>query len=342
MQKKAIKQLTREDIEGLNITHKSDIPPLEPIITVDGKIYAFKGGLSMVTGKTGSGKSTVLRLFISLALLQTPGQKTFEDLTFDVTPANGKPVIYLNTEMPDSSLKRRVHDAVLHDLDLKHTPPNFKTLQLIDHSYEERKEFISKILELYPDTHLLLIDGGADTVSSVNEEKQSVDAIEELNQLANRYKTTIINVVHENKGNGLSRGHYGQHSERKSSGVMSVEYDKKAKMFNIKSVKIREMSDFDTISFQYDERGNIMQTSATTASQRMNEAKEDDLLALVLDGFKVKERWKLSEFKKWIAERTKMSPKTGGRRVDEMFTAAYITTDGTGYIKSLVPVETPF
>ena len=104
--------------------------------------------------------------------------------------------------MPDSSLKRRVHDAVFHDLDLKHTPPNFKTLQLIDHSYEERKEFISKILELYPDTHLLLIDGGADTVSSVNEEKQSVDAIEELNQLANRYKTTIINVVHENKGNG--------------------------------------------------------------------------------------------------------------------------------------------
>lgn len=336
-----IKQLTKEDIIGLAITHESDIPDVEPVITVGDCYFATKGGLSMVTGKTGSGKTTILRVMLSLTLSNPGHPQNFESLNMRAIPANGRFVFFLNTEMSDSSTKRKIHDGVLKDLGVKETPKNFRTISLIGYSPEERRAFISHLFEVVPDIHLLIIDGGADTVNSVNEEIQAVQAIEELNKIANNYQTTIINVVHENKGNGLTRGHYGQHCERKATGIISVKYDTGKKLFVISSVKSRETAQFQDVCFAFDERGALYQTGPASAAQRMEEAKENELLSLVLNGFKVKERWKLSEFKKWVAGQTEMSEKTAGRRVEEMFTAVYITTDGTGYIKSLVPVEDP-
>lgn len=334
-----VKSFSKEDISKLRITHKSKITPLQPIITIANSLFAIKGGLSMVTGKTGSGKSSVLRVILSLTLMDSDPPKWFDNLGIVATPAKGKPVIYLNTEMPDSSLFKKIHNEVLKDIQATSTPDNFIIIQALGCSPEERKTWISHLLETYPDTHLLIIDGGADTVTSVNDEPKSIEAIEELNQLANEYQTTIVNVVHENKGNGLTRGHYGQQGERKATGIISIKFEKR--LFIISCVKSRETAPFEDIRFMFDEKGNICQADPATIQQRQEEAKENQVLALVLDGFKLKPRWKVSEYKKWIAEKIKMDVKTGGRRVDEMFTANYITTDGPGYIKSLLPVEDP-
>lgn len=333
----SVRPFTKEDVLKYSITHKSKIAPLQPIITIENSLFAIKGGLSMVTGKTGSGKTSVLRLLLSLALMDAPPPKWFDSLGIVATPANGKPVIYLNTEMPDGSLKKKVHDAVLKDIQATDTPANFIMIQAIAFSPDDRKRWISDLLSLYPDTHLFIIDGGADTVTSVNDEPKSIEAIEELNRLANEYQTTIINVVHENKGNGLTRGHYGQHCERKATGIISIKYEKR--LFTISNVKSRETAPFDDIRFMFDENGNVCQASPATIQQRQEEAKENQLMSLVLDGFRLKPRWKKADFARWIAEQTNASDKTGSRRIDDMFEAAYITTDGTGYIKSLLPTE---
>lgn len=334
-----INKLSKEDILGMSIDHTSQIPDVEPIIKIDNSYFATKGGLSMITGVTGSGKSSILRVMIASVLCGQNKPKHFDNLGIESQPANGKLVIYLNTEMSDSSTKKKIHDAVLNDLRLTKTPENFKVISLLRNTPEERRNYIKRIFEVLKDIHLLVIDGGADTVNSVNDEVISVAAIEELNRLANEHSTTIINVVHENKGNGQTRGHYGQHCERKATGIMSVKFDKAKKLFVASSGKIRETAQFEDFYFAFDEKGNLFQASAPTAAQRQNEAKTNDLLSLVIDGFKINERWKESEYKKWIAKQIKMSDKTGERRIKEMFEANYITTDGSGYLKCLVPLE---
>jgi len=336
----AIKAYTLQDIACFSITHETDIVPSEPVITIDGSIFAIKGGVSMVTGKTGSGKTTVLRTILTQALCDHNKSFSFDTLNIHVQPADGRPVIFLNTEMPNASLKHKVHDAVLWDLGVDETPENFIVVQAISHSFEERRQIIRDLFQLYPDMFMLVIDGGADTVPSVNDEIKSVEAIEELNKLANEFNTTVINVVHENKGNGLTRGHYGQHCERKSTGVISVRFDSSRRCFIISATKIRESAPFSAIEFEFAPNGRICQLSPATAIQRKLEAKTDDLLCLVIDCFKdesghtIKERALVAK----IMGVGKLKETTARRRKEEMYERNMIALVNGNY-KCLIPIE---
>ena len=335
-----INQLSKTDILGMSMSHTSQIPEVEPVIKIGDSYFATKGGLSMITGVTGSGKSSILRVILSSVLCTPQQAKGFDSLGIAAEPANGRYVIYINTEMSDSSTKKKIHDAVLSDLRLTETPECFKVISLVNYTPEQRRQYINRIFEVVPDIHLLVIDGGADTINSVNDEVQSIAAVEELNRLANQYHTTIINVVHENRGNGLTRGHYGQHCERKATGILTVKFDRGKKLFTASCGKSRETAQFEDFYFAFDEKGSLYQASVPTAAQRQNEAQKDDLLALVISGFQIQDRWKASEYKKWIADQIKMSPKTASRKVDEMFQRGFIDTDGPGYYKCQVPLET--
>lgn len=293
----------------------------------------------MVTGKTGSGKTTILRVMLSLTLSNPGNPQNFESLNMKAIPANGRHVFYLNTEMSDSSTKRKIHDGVLKDIGVKETPENFRTISLVGYSPEERRTFISHLFEVVPDIHLLIIDGGADTVNSVNEEIQSVQAIEELNRIANKYQTTIINVVHENKGNGLTRGHYGQHCERKATGIISVKHDTGKNLYVISSVKSRETARFQEVCFAFDERGALYQHNQEAAAQIRAESKEDDLKALVLECFVDREKWLRADLVKHIAALEDVSTRNGQVRVKNMIEKAYVTIEALKYIKCLLPIE---
>ena len=332
------RKFTIEDIQKLTITHKSDIKPLEAVIKIDGRTCCTKGGLSMITGKRGSGKSTILRIAITASLMDSI-PNWYDTLLMEVTPANGKPVFYINTELPDATVKK-LHDQILDDLGLKETPTNLHFVDALFLSIEDRGRVISDIIHHYPDTHLLFIDGGADTVGSVNDEVASIKAVEELLQLAAKYKTTIVNVVHENTGNGQSRGHYGQHCERKSELVLSVSFDSTNSIFEIKGKKIRHASPFKDIRFAYatDGSGRIQRVSADTTEKIKDNAKKDSLLSLAHTCFKSQKRYPRAELTKLIADITETSLKTGQTRLNDMLTANYVTIDDKRHVVCLLEI----
>ena len=327
-----------EDIRKLTITHKSDIKPLEAIIKIDGRTCCTKGGLSMITGKRGSGKSTLLRIAITASLMESI-PNWYDTLLMEVIPANGKPVFYINTELPDATVKK-LHDQILNDLGVKETPTNLHFIDALFLSIEDRGRIISDIIQNYPNTHLLFIDGGADTVGSVNDEVASIKAVEELLQLAAKYKTTIINVVHENTGNGQSRGHYGQHCERKSELVLSVSFDSTNSIFEIKGKKIRHASPFKDIRFAYatDGSGRIQRVSADTTEKLKDNAKKNSLLSLTHTCFKSQKRYPRVELTQLIADVTETGIRNGQNKLNDMLAANYVTIDDKKHVVCLVEI----
>ena len=326
-------------IESLRITHKSDIPPLEPIVSINDSIFAIRGGVSMVTGKRGSGKTTILKRIVTLALMESVPD-WYDSIGIKTARANGKPIFYINTETPTANLKKS-HDEILKDLQLSETPQNLYILNALRKTYQYRNALIKRIFRKHPDTFLILIDGGADTVDSVNNEIASVEAIESLIKLSDEHQSTIINVVHENSGNGQTRGHYGQHCERKATGVVSVSYNKQNAAFTMEAMKIRESAPFKSVSFAYNKQsGNIEQISTTTDPQLRDKAKTDSLLDLVHTCFKDQKRYKRAELVKLISKIENVSEKTGTRRVSDMFTKNYITSDGVDYVVCLTNIPT--
>ena len=326
-------------IKSLTITDKSEIPPVEPIISINDTVFAIRGGVSMVTGKRGSGKTTILKRIVTLALMESVPD-WYDSIGIKTARANGKPIFYINTETPSANVKKG-HDEILKNLQLSETPPNLYIVNALRLTYEDRNELIKGIFKSYPDTFLMLIDGGADTVDSVNNEVASVQAIESLIKLSDEHQSTIINVVHENSGNGQTRGHYGQHCERKATGIISVSYNMQNESFTMQCMKIRETAHFKSVSFAYNKQsGNIEQLSTTTNPQLRELAKKDGLLELVHICFKDQKRYRRSELVKLISKIEKVSEKTGTRRVSDMFTKNYITNDGVDYVVCLSQIPT--
>ena len=324
-------------IKSLTITHKSDIPPIEPTISIDDGIFAIRGGVSMVTGKRGSGKTTVIKRIITLALMESV-PNWYDPIGIKTAKANGRPIFYINTETPSPNVKKS-HDEILKDLGLTKTPSNLHIVNSLRLESEDRNELIKSIFLLYPDLFLMVIDGGADTVDSVNDERASVQAIELLIKLADHYQSTIVNVVHENSGNGQTRGHYGQHCERKSTGVMSVSFDKKNMTFTMEAMKTRESAPFKSVSFAYNKQsGNIEQISTATDPQLKDRVKTDSLLELVHTCFKNKKRHKRADLVKLITQIKNVNERTSSRRVSDMFTQNYIKSDGVGYVVCLAQI----
>ncbi len=271
--------LTKDEIELIRITDKSKIEPVTPIITIRGQTVATKGGLFLISGIQKSGKSFVGKMFLSAAL-----GHYHEGMEINVTSALGKPVVFFNTEMSKSDMKK-YHDDILNDLKLTQTPPNLFIIDLLDKTHKERNDFIEAFLNVYQDTFLALIDGAADLVTSANDEKESASNVEFLLKLAGRYETTIGAVVHENRKSGTTRGHYGQIFERKATGVISVKKDKNEHC--IECNVLRHSPDFVPVWFKRSNEGvqAIDRTNSVTEQKLGNDYEECyALMSKVMNG----------------------------------------------------------
>lgn len=255
----------KDYFESRRITHLSEIAPIEPTILIRDAIIGTKGGITLVAGVQKSGKSTIVRSMIQGSL----GFQT-EALKMQITPATSKPVVYFNTEMSDTDTKK-YHDEILKEIKLQTTPPNLHILQLQMLSKADRTIFIKDFFAAYPDTHLAIIDGVADLVDSVNDEKNCNALIDELNKTANRHKMTLVLIVHENVKSETTRGHLGQEAERKSVATISVKKDRNTGEHCIEPKVTRHTQDFANVWFKRTQEGLTgIERTVTTGKQKLS------------------------------------------------------------------------
>ncbi|OIN58637.1 hypothetical protein BLX24_13805 [Arsenicibacter rosenii] len=262
------------DLQKFKVNSKTNYPAPTPVIRIAGANFGLQGMISALTGPPKSGKTTVIGFMLATAFtrLESPS----ESLSILTAPAGRRDVVYLDFEQHVSSTQQ-LHDKVLKYIGIPESPPNLHTYNLLQYSMDERRQAISAIFNEL-DLHLLIIDGLADILPSVNDEEKANALIEELAILASKHNTCVVVVIHENKGGGSVRGHLGSQIERKCAGLISVKKDRERKEHSIESRLIRIGAEFDNVYFSYsEEKGRMVQLDALTTQQRIEQAAQEKL-----------------------------------------------------------------
>ena len=260
-------KLCLKDIQNRRLTNMTNHPAPTPVIRISGTYFANAGMLSALTGPPKSGKTTVIGFIMATAFSHFNDRA--QSLDIETTFANGRDVVYLDFEQHISSTQD-LQDKVLRYAGLSKTPDNLFIYNLLEMSLDERRETISVVFAEH-NIHLLIIDGLADILTSVNDEEKSNALIEELALLASKHNTAVVVVIHENKGGGSVRGHLGSQMERKCAGLISIKKDRERKVHSIECRLIKIGDDFDNVYFHYSEEHKRMVLLDAVATAELNE-----------------------------------------------------------------------
>lgn len=244
-----------EALQKFLITSKTEAKEIEPVITISDSVFATKGGISMITGLPKGGKTTVVKIMIETAFMQQI-YEGYDCLNIRTAYEPEKSVMYINTEMTDSDMIK-LRNQICKHLQVDTMPNNLHIFHLLTLQPKQRLQVIRKAVEQAGNVSLLLIDGYADLVASVNEEKECNEVVQELQNIAQEFGLAIVGVIHENRGNQNTRGHIGQQLERKCVASISVKKIREKKIFEIKSNMMRHSDDFELINYHYNSDGRL-------------------------------------------------------------------------------------
>lgn len=116
---------------------------------------------------------------------------------------SGKAVLHFDTEQSRYDHQSKLL-SVLHRCGLDKCPDYFQSYNIRQQSLHEFKKITSKVckaaFELFGGIQLIVIDGGADYVYDVNEPVKSNATVKYFEDLAIKYSTSIIIIIHTNPG----------------------------------------------------------------------------------------------------------------------------------------------
>jgi energy-coupling factor transporter ATP-binding protein EcfA2 len=232
-----------------------DKPPIapEPLISINDVTIGTEGNLLCITGAEGSGKTNYLGGILSGVI--KPLGTTIDTLGTSIR-ANTKEraVLLYDTEQSEYQLYKNV-SYILKRAGRTRPPDYYKAICLMGISRNERMNLILESMDSYyyqyGGIHMVVIDGIADLIGSVNDEESSVKLIEELFRISAIYKTCIVCVLHMTPSGMKLRGHLGSEVQRKAAGILMVEKDDKQNCSVVKALKVRDGSPLDVPLIQF-------------------------------------------------------------------------------------------
>jgi len=125
-------------------------------------------------------------------------------------------VLYFDTEQAEHNttmVGHRVHKLL--GWDVKGNYQNFKVKNLRPFMVDVKIKYIFACIKRYKPV-MVVIDGIADLISSINDEQKSIEAVLTLMQISTKYQCSIGGIIHLNKGaiqgkkeDEVARGHLG-------------------------------------------------------------------------------------------------------------------------------------
>lgn len=220
-----------------------DNPPEKPptllkMINDEDKFAEFftVGDISAVVGRSGNGKSNLLCLTIS-EMIQNKNTDHFQTQLKE-----DKPIIWIDTEQSDYDVWR-ILEKISNKTGLSNEEIKKRIIVKKTESIPPkwRKQLLFDIINDYQ-PELLILDGVADIVDSINDEKEAKEVIREIRGFASKSSTHIIGVIHSSDKNNQSNeamGWIGTVWKHKAEGQMNCSYDKKNQLFNVTFEKAR-------------------------------------------------------------------------------------------------------
>lgn len=208
------------DIEKYRILPTDEIPKPDVVLSVNGKIIATRKNIFGITGKAKVGKSFLMRLINAAAL-----QKGEFGVLSSFMPKGKDKIIYIDTEQSNyhvslalKGIKDMVPDGRIDNL-MMYALDAVKT--------DDRMTYTEFLINNTPDVGMVIIDGIADLVKTVNDEIIACDTADTLRRWATINDIAIGYVLHQNPSdNAKMRGHLGTVLMNKSETVIQISSSK--------------------------------------------------------------------------------------------------------------------
>jgi len=237
-------------------------PPKEPVtrLFLNDKPVATPGNLQTITAKSKAGKTVATGAATAAVIVATSGTGTLHD-TFKFRASNpqGHAVIIIDTEQSPFDAWA-CYQRILARAGETQDPPWLLHFALVGYSVAKRKAALLTALEYAKKTFggvfLVIIDGVAHFVSSVNELEECNLLADWLRELSVTYDTAMLCVIHSNEGlktGDDSRGHLGKQLMRDAESNLLLK--KVGEVTTITSEKQRKapITEEDGIAFKWSE-----------------------------------------------------------------------------------------
>jgi RecA-family ATPase len=235
----------------------ADKPEVIPdaVVKIHGIPVCTRKNLTLLSGASKSGKTAITSVICAGAI-------SFSGLdgsaAIEVSPnVDSLAIIHIDTEQSRYHHYRNFKYAVLKRAGLATDPAYYYSYNLRQLPQAEYERFLDSLFETAHEInggiHLAVIDGVADFIPSVNDEVEANRLTNYLEQLAIKYDTTIILVLHVNPGSEKERGHLGSHLLRKCESVLTIKKEGDISALEAKLLRGGAVSQFTPVYYQFDD-----------------------------------------------------------------------------------------
>lgn len=279
---------TLDDFLHLRITTENEYPNHEPVIKWSGAGIAAAGNITAISAQAKAGKTAFTGVLLAGAISDMGLYDGFNSI--EVLPnTEGKAVIHFDSEQSEYDQQYHVR-TILKRNDIENTPDyllSYNIRQLTVTDYQPTTDAICEAAShQFGGIHLIVIDGGADYITSVNDEEQAYKIVEYFTHLAIRYDCPVIVVVHLNPNSDKERGHLGSQLQRKCYGLVSIKKDGDTSVAEPKIMRKAGLSDLQPIYYQYNkEKGYHSEVNPPDKEKEKAEKQYNYLLSIASDVF---------------------------------------------------------
>jgi len=203
-------------VENYRIRPTDKIPKPETVLQVGGKIISTRKNIFGITGKAKVGKSFLMAL-INAAVLK----KGEMGMLSSYLPKGKDKIIYIDTEQSDYHVALAIQRV--KKLVADHKIDNLLMYAFDAVSTDLRRSYTEYLIQNTEGVGLVIIDGIADLVKTVNDEIVATEMSDTLRKWATINDVAIGYVLHQNPSDSNKmRGHLGTILMNKSETVLQI------------------------------------------------------------------------------------------------------------------------
>jgi AAA domain/VirE N-terminal domain len=246
------------DLDQFEVNAEMNIPDTPAIIKFHSQKVATKKDLTSITAETKGGKTSLVGVLLAGAISHNgflmdgfPGIEVLEN-------RDGKAVLHFDSEQTKYD-QQGMLKVILKRAQFTKTPPYYRGYNMRTIDLNQYRDFTYdaclKANERFGGIHLIVIDGAADYVSSINDEPETTAIIKFFTKLADDFDCPVILVIHLNEKAGMNgdstpRGHLGKQALRK--GYAQINITKKGDVSFAQVLRARKAGEGNPIAYKYD------------------------------------------------------------------------------------------
>jgi hypothetical protein len=214
------KKVSLSDIEKYRIRHTDEIPLPDTVLSFGGQVVSTRKNIFGITGKAKVGKSFLMTLINGAVL-----KKGETGVLASYLPKGKDRILYIDTEQSDYHVSLVVKR--IKDIAEENRMDNLLMYAFDSVPTQSRYDYTEFLIENTPNIGLVIIDGIADLVKTVNDEIIACDMVDTLRRWATVNDIAIGYVLHQNPSdNAKMRGHLGTVLMNKSETVIQISSSK--------------------------------------------------------------------------------------------------------------------